>query len=390
MRVLFTTTGGAGHVGPLVPFARALLGEGHEVLVAVRRSNTGAVLAAGLPVREVGDAPEAAVAAVFASVQGLGFDEANERVGAELFAGLHGVAALPGVQAAIEEWRPDVLVHESAELAGPLAAERAGLPRARVSLTLAWSEERFLPAAGHAMAPTRAALGLPADPELAWMRDGPVLSLTPLAFEDPAAPGPAHTQRFREDEEPAGALPAHWWPGQDGPLVYVTFGSVAPTMPYFPGVYLDAIAALAALPVRVLLTVGRAADPAALGPLPPNVHVERWVPQSDVVPHAAAMVCHGGFGTVRGALAAGLPLVVVPLFADQPYNARRVASLGAGIELEGGPAAVAGVGDAVRRVLADPSYAAAAADIAADVRALPPVDAAVGLLTDLAAAGARM
>ena len=120
------------------------------------------------------------------------------------------------------------------------------------------------------------------------------------------------------------------------------------------------------------------------------MHVERWVPQADVVPHAAAMVCHGGFGTVRGAVSAGLPLVVVPLFADQPYNARRVASLGAGIALDGGPAAVAGVGKAVERILADPSYAAAAGDVAAEARALPPVDAAVGVLTDLATAGARI
>ena len=178
--------------------------------------------------------------------------------------------------------------------------------------------------------------------------------------------------------------------GQDGPLVYVTFGSVAPTMPYFPGVYLDAISALAALPVRVLLTVGRAQDPADLGPLPPNVRVERWVPQADVVPHAAAIVCHGGFGTVRGALAAGVPLVVVPLFADQPYNARRVASLGAGVALEGGAAEVGQVGAAVERILSEPAYAAAAAEVAADVRALPPVDAAVGVLTELATAGARM
>ena len=54
------------------------------------------------------------------------------------------------------------------------------------------------------------------------------------------------------------------------------------------------------------------------------------------MPHAAAMVCHGGFGTVRAGLAAGVPLAVLPLFADQPDNARRVAELGAGIALDDG------------------------------------------------------
>ena len=128
-------------------------------------------------------------------------------------------------------------------------------------------------------------------------------------------------------------------------------------MQYFPGVYRDAIDALALLPVRVLVTVGRERDPRELGPLPPNVHAARWVPQADVMPHAAAMVCHGGFGTVRAGLAAGVPMVVLPLFADQPYNARRVAELGAGIAVEGG---IDGLADAVRQLLAEPSYRQAA------------------------------
>ena len=46
------------------------------------------------------------------------------------------------------------------------------------------------------------------------------------------------------------------------------------------------------------------------------------------------MVCHGGFGTVRGGLTAGVPMAVLPLFADQPYNAARVAEIGAGIALD--------------------------------------------------------
>ena len=93
---------------------------------------------------------------------------------------------------------------------------------------------------------------------------------------------------------------------------------------------------------RVLVTVGRHADPAELGPLPANVHVERWVAQASVMPHAAAMVAHGGAGTTLAALAAGVPLVLLPLSADQPINARRVAELGAGLALDGGSAACRG------------------------------------------------
>ncbi len=88
------------------------------------------------------------------------------------------------------------------------------------------------------------------------------------------------------------------------------------------------------LDVRVLLTVGRQFDSAALGPVPDNVHVETWVDQARVFDRAEVVVCHGGSGTVFGAVAAGVPLVVVPVFADQFENGHRVAGTGAGVVVE--------------------------------------------------------
>jgi UDP:flavonoid glycosyltransferase YjiC (YdhE family) len=80
------------------------------------------------------------------------------------------------------------------------------------------------------------------------------------------------------------------------------------------------------------MTVGRDADPGMLGAPPAHVRVERWVDQATVLGHTAAVICHGGGGSVLGALAAGAPLVVVPLFAeDQHLNARRMAPVGAGL-----------------------------------------------------------
>jgi MGT family glycosyltransferase len=158
----------------------------------------------------------------------------------------------------------------------------------------------------------------------------------------------------------------------------VTFGTVAAQRDdVFPVLYRSTIDALAPLPVRVLVTIGRDRDPRDLGPVPANVHVERWVPQASVMPHARAMVSHGGSGTLRAGLAAGIPQVVLPLFADQPDNADRVDALGAGIAP--GPD---GVAEAVRAVLTDARYAARAADVAADIEALPDVDVAVSRLRE--------
>ena len=111
----------------------------------------------------------------------------------------------------------------------------------------------------------------------------------------------------------------------------MTFGSVIGHLPEATGVYGMALDAVSGLAARVLLTVGRAMDPGRGGPVPDNTHVEQWVPQSDVLTHAAVVVCHGGSGTTFGALAAGVPLVICPLFADQSMNGRLWRRRGAGL-----------------------------------------------------------
>jgi MGT family glycosyltransferase len=183
-----------------------------------------------------------------------------------------------------------------------------------------------------------------------------------------------------------------WWPNADDPLVYLTLGSVAGSLRLFPDLYRAIVDVLAPLPVRVLLTLGTDADPDRLGPLPANVHAEPWLAQEAILPHAAAVVCHGGYGTMLGALAHGVPVVAMPLFAgDQWRNARRLAEVGAGIELADGPRRVfelpgpqliAALPDAVSRVLGDPGYGAAALRLADAIGELDPIDAAVDVLAD--------
>ena len=81
------------------------------------------------------------------------------------------------------------------------------------------------------------------------------------------------------------------------------------------------------------------------------------------MPQASAVVAHGGSGSTLTALAAGVPLALVPLFVDGPANARRVAELGAGIALEDAPEQL---GRAVAELLSDAGYRAAARAVADD------------------------
>ena len=64
------------------------------------------------------------------------------------------------------------------------------------------------------------------------------------------------------------------------------------------------------------------------------MRVRRFVPQAELLPHCTAVVTHGGSGSMLGALAHGLPLLVVPQGADQFSNADRVVAAGAGLALQ--------------------------------------------------------
>lgn len=389
MRVLVATTAGSGHFAPLVPFARALRDAGHDVVAAAPTSFAAAVERAGFAHRAFADAPPEELGSVFGSLDGMSNDEANAVVVREVFGRIDTRAALPGMRVLVSGWRPDLVLRESCELASYLAADDAGIPHVHVAVGLASFAESTFPGLEEPLTEVGG------ERDLAGLIQAPTLSLLPLSFEDPACPGGDGVRRLRDDTAEQGVavgpgvrpLP-DWWDGADDPLLYVTFGSVAARLGLFPDLYRAAIGALAGLPVRVLLTLGDAGDPAALGPVPPNVHVEAWWPQDQVMPHASAMVGHGGVGTTLSGLQAGVPMVVVPLFADQPYNARRVAAIGAGIVLEGGPAALGGLGDAVGRVLTDDSYRAGARRIAEEIGRLPPASAAVAWLEELAGLGA--
>jgi UDP:flavonoid glycosyltransferase YjiC (YdhE family) len=379
MRVLLASTSGAGHLGPLVPFASALRRAGHEILVAAPLSAQSRVERAGLPFISFADPLESDLEPVRARVRAATPDEANRIVLGESFGRVRSRAALPGVELAMDAWRPDVVVRESCEFASAVAAEARAIPVVRVGAFLAIVEAFTVRAAAPAVDELRAWAGLAPDPDGARLAASPYLTLTPASFELPGVPEPAHTLRFHDAPPPLRAVR----PAGTPPLVYLTFGSVAATLGFFPGRYRAVIDALADLPLRLLVTVGEAADPAELGPLPAHVRAERWIPQAEVFREADAMVGHGGFGTTMGALLAAVPQVVVPLFADQPFNAQRIAGLGAGLTADSeDPASVRA---AVERLLGEPAFRVAAGRVALEAQGLPAIDEAPAALEALVA-----
>ena len=232
MRVLLTSTPGAGHLGPLVPFARAIRRAGHEVLLAAPVSAQARVERAGLAYLSLRRPARSATSTRCGRRSPAPRrDEANEIVIGELFAGVRARAALPGIELAMDAWRPHVVLRESCEFAGAVAAEARGIPHARVGhrardvrglRACAPPRRRSTSCArGPGSSPTRRASGSPRRRSSRSRR---------RRSSRPACPAPARTLRFHDAAPRPHAMPD---PGAP-PLVYVSFGSVAPTHGLLP------------------------------------------------------------------------------------------------------------------------------------------------------------
>jgi UDP:flavonoid glycosyltransferase YjiC (YdhE family) len=364
VRFLFTFVGGVGHFAPQLPIASALAAAGHAVAFSTFAPMVGDVEARGFTAfatqRAGGFAPAEKKPLLEPST------EREERVLRETFAGWAARERAGSVLAHAEAWRPDMLVCDEVDYGGALAAERLGLPCATVLINGAGSLLRP-DLVAEPLAALRAEHGL--GPDTDPSRDL-VLSPFPPSFRDPRFPLPPTAHSLR----PCGT-------GRGSPdgAIYFTLGTVfnLESGDLFTRV-------LAGLRGReVIVTVGSQIDPEELGPQPPEVRVERFVPQAEVLPRCRAVVSHGGSGSVMGALAYGLPSVLIPLGADQMVNADRGAALGVARVLDAVRATPEDVREAVAAVLEDARYRHAAERLRDEIAGLPGPEHAVGLLEAL-------
>ena len=278
------------------------------------------------------------------------------------------------MEEAFAEWQPELVLHETCEYAAVVVACRFGVAHAQVAISQGEVETSALDTAAPA-------LEAHLEGVVAQIRSSPYLTRFPASLDPRSYPD---TRRYKVPPGGRGEPLPRFWDDKLSQLVYMSFGTVTGHMSTAAEIYRIALDAVSRLPVRVLFTVGKATEIAGLHPIPNNVHVEAWVPQNDVFREASLVICHGGSGTTFGALAAGLPVVFVPLFADQLPNALRVVEAGAGLRVAPGsrsgkrprardfsPTRIA---EAVTTVLGDPSYAKAAARIAREMGSLASVE----------------
>ena len=157
--------------------------------------------------------------------------------------------------------------------------------------------------------------------------------------------------------------------GSEGSAVYLTLGTVVTG----PDQWRKILAAVASINIDVIATTG-SQDPADIGPVPPNVRVERYVPQSFILDRVTAMISHGGAGTILAGASQGVPQVCIPMGADQWENADALAGTGASITLEEDQRDSATIAGALERQLEGDNFEAAAHTVAAEIAALPHPD----------------
>ncbi|MGZ4110228.1 MAG: glycosyltransferase [Actinomycetota bacterium] len=382
MRVLCTYAGGSGHADPLVPVADAVRAAGHVVAFFGRRSAAAALDASGFTLFADSDDRALAAGDDAPITPLLELDMEREYRDLRGFADRIARARMADVLALADEWRPDLLVCDEADYGAMIGAERLRLPHATVLTNASGSFLRAVDIA-EPLDAIRAEHALPPDPDLVMPARDLVISPFPPSFRDPAFPLPENAISIRPD--PGRTLPgsAPNWLSHlpDEPTVYFTLGTI---FNQESGDLFDRVlAGLRELPATVIVTVGRNLDPERFGPQPDNVHVERFIPQSVLLPHCDLVVNHGGSGSVIGALAHGLPLVVLPMGADQLPNAQRCERLGVGVVLDAVRATRRSVRDTASTLLRDAHAREAAERIRDEIASLPGPEAAVPMLEQL-------
>ena len=372
MRILFSAAGGHGHLQPLVPLALEALRSGHDVLVSAAPSLAGHL--AGLKIPFVASGPD--LRPVRSPLRLYSLDQEREALPRH-FIGVLGPARARDLTRVGREWRPHLMVSDEADYGAFVAAELVGVPHATVIVCGAGglATPKLIGAPLEAL---RATFHLPAGDGLRMLQRSLKLNPFPPSFRDPSDPLDVPVIDYRP-----GPIPP-WPPVREALRVYVSLGTIFNTE---SGDLLARVtAAVAASPLvgKVLVATGEHVDPSELGSQSDKVDVQRFVAQRDVLAYCSAVVCHGGSGTVLDALGYGLPMVLLPLGADQPLNASRCHELGCGIVLSADKVTAGEITCAVETLLTGKSHSNAARSLQIELRHLPNINEAMDTVVRLA------
>ncbi|MDQ6947927.1 MAG: glycosyltransferase [Actinomycetota bacterium] len=384
MKVLCSCLPGSGHFLPMLPLAQALADAGHDVAFA-----TAADFCPSIEKRGFATFPAGMSLAQQLEEAGQRYPEAHLAPGQQRFETfvprmLAGVAAPSRAAALVTimgDWRPDVVVHDETEFGAPVAATKVGVPYADQSvgilrpLAMARLAAQVL---GPLAQQFEVELG-----EFGGLFRYLYLDVCPPSLQsDEIDQVPVAHQAHNLSVAPSGAegLPGWIRSLPDRPTVYVSLGTI---FNRDKSVFTAILEGVRDEPLNVIVTVGNNNDPADLGPQPPHVHVERFIPQAMILPHCDAVVNQGGTA-ILDILGQGLPVLVLPQGANQFHNAEACVTSGVGRALLPDQVTAAAVRHELSTLLDDGSYRRRAQGIRAEFEAMPGPQDGVKLVERLA------
>ncbi|GAA4412809.1 glycosyltransferase [Fodinibacter luteus] len=431
-RFLFATVPVPAHTRFPLPVAARLVERGHEVLwFASRRfhDDVARVGATPLPFRTTRDFDGARLLDEFPQLAGLRGPRAIGRAYADVFVG-EAPRRVADLRAVLDETPVDALVSDALSYGVGLLGEALGVPSATFGDGPLVRAHGPTPAFGPGLRPLRGPLLAPASRlrnhavrtasrrwvfaeaqerhdrlrrELGLARDGrDVLeaSVSPLlhlqacgpSFEYPVpdlSPTVHWIGALRPD--PPRWVPPAWWDEvrtSSRPVVHVTQGSIRHDM---TELVVPALRALADEDVLVVVTTGGVSptrlEAALGGPVPANARVCEFVPYDLLLPHADVCLTNGGYTGVTTALHHGVPLVQAGSTEEKAEIGARIRWSGVGVRIRATRPHPRRLRAAVRRVLRDPAFAAAAAGMGRELRAHDAAHEAADLLERLAGTG---
>jgi L-noviosyl transferase len=361
MRILFTANPAPSHLFAMVPLAWSLHLAGHHVVVAAPQALAQQVRRAGLTTAVAGG--DATFLNCWPAGRPLG---GSTELDLEVFAAIAERTA-PDVLDLARTWRPDLIVADPVEYAGPIAATRIGVPWVRHEWGLP-VPDATLRIAHARIADRLGRLGPTPDPAAA------IVDTCPPSLRTQPADDRVLAMRYVPYN---GACTAPDWlfAPPDRPRVCVSMG----TAPIPEGVHglAAAVRGLAELDVEVIVSGAGAHD---VADLPPNVRRIGWIPHHHLLPSCSLFVHHGGSNSAMAALVAGRPHLVMPQMCDQFEIGERLVRAGVArcVPFAGrGPDAVR---DAARVLLTDPAYPIRAAGLRDEIAVMPsPAEVAAAL-----------
>lgn len=376
MRVLCAAYGGYGHVLPVVGVACAFMDAGHEVVLATSAELGELAAARGVPAAQAGLNDAACIAEARRRWPETATAPPAAWTG-RMFCEIAAPAVAADLGPLIAQFQPDVVLREEGEYGAPVAAAAAGVPWA----TIGWGSPLRHPTELALLAALVAPLW-----EGVGLRPPSPAELYGAAVLDPCPPSLRTVRDIgatRHVIRPVAFDTAHRGAtaGVGRRSAYLGFGTV-PLFRDSPGVIRAATCALVEHGFDVIVTTSDEALAAELARIAPDrVRARAWVDLPSVLASCDLAVCHGGAGTVLAALAAAVPLVLLPQGApSQDRMAAACSARGVARVVDRTAQNAGGVASAVADVAGDEGYREAAGSLAAEIASMPdPAVAAAAL-----------